>query len=1261
MQLRLSFLSALALLLVPAHPAGAYTFKETIGHEGVTVEYSLSGIQGRLEPYYASKHANVAHWIGYDTQRKDGETWMVGKVYPGQTVTLSFVVSSNWRTWTRDYLTNPETISGRLGVNAYWDYSHTIFNSNDSLESLKQSSGTMTRTFTVDERAHWIRIEFGGSYTEGYDRDPKTTSIFKERSHGCKVVVALEVDHSRDSLPVEERTTVAGDDDGEDDGTEIPWVFILLGGAALFGGYRLLSKKKKDSEDTSEQEEQEGPHSTFRIVLYKEVGDTLTVDDPPRRVGARIEEITPDGARVERPDLTALITVEAEENCDAGNDYPFGKYKVADVSARRTADYGVPETATVRVTFFGPGGTLINHVLFRVADAPEIVIGEALTFAACGGKTLRMEFGINNFPGNVTGVQAQISEPAAENFIVGQPVADPAFPGKFSVSVTERGTTRKTAGDIERYDCHITVGLEGREEPLRASFILYRLHLGLRLEMRALKGYLVRFDSGWNDEIPTMDPKIRKKFGESKVTFKLIVEDEQNGVAASVIPDTEPVFSFEDLPEGNLLFIDKNGNRVQNPCQLMQFKYTCRGSYDDNTVWGVICSTAAGLFPPNRAKARVTLRVSWRGQTFEDSIEVPIISQPYVDIADIDKYNRWLDENEQRYKKILELKHKIEFNRAFHELFPFYYKVYAMAEGYHPDFGVYEPDYKRIMHIYDSFVSGKIGHYFANETAWHTGLSAADENFNAFLATFAAMEKSWPVIGMRIALGFFTAGTSELVFTPFSALVKMQDRVNEGEDSALKCFAMASGEVIFWEGLFWVGGKTFEYLKNKAVELGYVDKAMEYFNNMKEKLLGNKKVQETLEAFNKLKETLKQWKDAREATKKMASNKGYNTANLGEKVQEAGQKVANSKATARANANKAIRITRQKGDAVFTKTSQIAEESAKIARKDAQKIVDRFKDVMNNPTATEDEIRRATLALQGNKHAQNILRNSQSDLLRANFNANMQRIYQEADSLTIKKLADRLGVPETDIQPWNGASGNDATELYLGKKIAADRDVTFQVRKDGKWVDIREDIMEECYAEAFFEKHYKFLPDDKKELLKEMKRVDQAVVNGETGLESYGKDLERIIDKTRQTEKLLDPHRVSKTFKHKCDEFISRGASCHEQAAQLEAMGMYDEAMRVRGYGESLVEEGIRQNTKQFKRILDPRIQALNVKGVKQDYSLLYEKISILESLGNPPPKDALPITLEEARAVLWDQYGTTIEAVIDECAEAIVKVNESL
>ena len=114
-----------------------------------------------------------------------------------------------------------------------------------------------------------------------------------------------------------------------------------------------------------------------------------------------------------------------------------------------------------------------------------------------------------------------------------------------------------------------------------------------------------------------------------------------------------------------------------------------------------------------------------------------------------------------------------------------------------------------------------------------------------------------------------------------------------------------------------------------------------------------------------------------------------------------------------------------------------------------------------------------------------------------------------------------------------------------------------------------------------------------------------------------------------------------------------------EGQAMLFESGMKEDALRVLGYGDALIEEGVRQNVKQFKRILVPRIEAAAAKGAKLDYTKLMAKIRVLDSIASPPPKGAIPISLEEARLVLNNQFGTTLEAVVEECGQAVLDVNK--
>jgi len=1061
---------------------------------------------------------------------------------------------------------------------------------------------------------------------------------------------------------LKEVETVASSDPGEDDGsgtdadggeeqgdTTIPWIFIggvLIGGAVVAG--RAVKKKNGKGRKETGKEKKETPHSTFRMVLYKDFGDTLVVDEPARTVSVRIEETTPSGQKRARPDLLPRISIAAEEHCLVSNTRTDGQYKSVDVNALRNEDGSAPQTARLKVTFNGPGGMFINHVTFFVLDKPSLVMAEALSFAAYQGRTLEMEMGMNGYAGQpVTKMDIRLSS-GAEEYFTASLRQDTEVAGKFVAQVSEtatlpEGKQEENAGDIEKYSCFVTIWLDGLQEPVEGCFDLYRLHLGLSVDLRALKGYLVSYDSTHEHEDLATDPKERKKFGESLFKFKLTVVDPDTGEVKSVIPDRDPAFVFMDESEGSQLFLDKYGNEIQNLCDSMKFEYSFQGVYSDNTVWGYIHSTKGGLYPPNRAKAKVLVVVSWRGQTFSQEVIVPILSQPYVDINDNREYSNWLNENQRRIEQLIDIRKKIICDPHFAELVPFYYKIHATIEAYDPRFGIYEPDYNAIMRIFNRYCSGEIGSTFVNSSVWQPTWTEADENFNAFVATWGSMERSWTVLGFRIALGFFTAGGSEVVLAPYSAMARMQDYVNKGGDSAYEGFKQASCEIIFWEGVFYAGGKLIgKAAKNKTVQAGW------------SKLKDN---------YNKLKDRFKSLLKTRESTRQMSGIKGVNQAALGNQVKEGGRKAAEAGKESVVKANDAIRKTRQKGDKVFKKKSLIQEEVVKLARKDARKLLNNFEELLNSGKATPDELRRSALAIQGNKSAQELLRNHPSNDVRACFNKQMLEIYKKTDPVTIKKLAQKMGLPESDIRTWNGASGNDLDDLLQGRKIAADRDVTFQFKdKNGEWVDIDESVMEQAYADAFHEVNFNFLPADKQQALKTLKKYDQAVVNGKYGLESYGDDLTRIIDKAHQTEKLVDAERVARTFEHKCKEFLKQGESCQQQAEQLVQGGFIEEARHIMGYGEALVKEGIRQNVKQFKRILDPRIQAIIAKGQPNKYKALYEKLKVLEALGDPPPKDLLPLSsVEEARLVLADQFDTTIEAVIEECRDLIPEVNKYL
>ncbi|MBQ9660586.1 MAG: hypothetical protein IJV37_04890 [Bacteroidales bacterium] len=1088
-------------------------------------------------------------------------------------------------------------------------------------------------------------------------------------------------------------TTEAGGNTGEEltppaksDDTTIPWEVVIPG--AVIGGWGVHQirkrnknkggKNKSKPEKETKKKKEEKP-STYRMILWKSCGDTLYFGEPPVQVGARIVEVKDDGTVVQRPDLTSTIHISGKANALVEKVRTEGKYRMADLTPMSTMDKQVPETATVSFIFEGEQARFVRNLVFKVEGEAAILVAPTISFAAGQGKTLEMGFALLGGLKSPDKINIKLSDGAQEHFRarLEQSAEDADI---FNIHLTEMGKADQIAGTVEEYTCTIEAWPRGKAQPVKETFDICRIHPGLRLQIRALKSYLVEIGSTPdNDIMPVKGSKRRLQYAQSRVDWQLVVIDEQqDGQVRSVFPDEKPVFTYEDDYEGSMLFTERdksnyvpehgdlvtydgtfyrdyNGETIPSLVQSLAFEYKTAGRMPDGGYWGVISAAQGYLAPPNRSHVKVKVSMVWRGTTYTQEVRVPLNSQPIRDQIpegmDVMRgLARWDNLDLDRKNKLMDIQRNICLDSRFMELRPMFYKVTVMLEGYNSAFGYDDADYENVMDIYRRFSIGEIGTAFANKSTF----SPDTEDLDAAMATIASMEKSVPVIIMRIGLGIVTGGASEVAFAPISALSEMKEYVDKGGDSAFEAFQQSSWNIVKMELGFAIGGKVVgkSWAKIKQFRADKAARSKAVAGQVEKLTVATKKAAESTRVSEGL----------------SSAAKNFNSAKTAEKISKAASKAKKVLKSSNELADDAIRQVRN-NPSLYTSESKLAEEAAKAARKDGQKLLDEFKRVMNNPTATKEEMRKATLALQGNKTAQNLLRNQPSDMLRANFNAQMQSMYDDIDVVVVKRLRNKISDAyptyknkPPEVRVFKGATGNAGDELRLGRKIGADRDVTYQFKgHDGKWYDLNENLMGDTYAEVFNEMQYKFVPKDHAELMKTLKKADQAVVNGRLGLESYGDDLGRIIDPARQAEKLGDPERIAKTYIHKCKEWMDQGKEAHKQAHMLFESGMKEDALRVLGYGDALIEEGVRQNVKQFKRILVPRIEAAAAKGAKLDYTKLMAKIRVLDSIASPPPKGAIPISLEEARLVLKNQFGTTLEAVVEECGQAVLDVNKVL
>ncbi|MCR5092603.1 MAG: hypothetical protein K6B72_01315, partial [Lachnospiraceae bacterium] len=364
---------------------------------------------------------------------------------------------------------------------------------------------------------------------------------------------------------IQEDTTVAQDKPGEDTGTtinneiidgpkdkesDIPGAVATgVGGAIVAGGLAgaAAGKKKKKGKKDPEEEEEKDP-VTYKMIIYKDFGDTLRPGDT-KMVYARIEQYKPiQEAKSFRDDLTAQIQCDSPDGVmtveDAGISTNGCDWKVAKVTVPEGCSY--PQGA-VSFILPGAGGTYIRHVIFKIEN-PAIIFGQenlglpanhlnntvelpggssvaeavaaakasgASPTAANGGPVARpvngvfhLPFGVYGMPVEGTTVEIKLEQRCSTDsegrFISGstkhekgcpytvevQPDPEYKDKGLWELLIREVLDYELDAGTTEGLMIHLTAknGKEGTENFLKAEkdFPLYRIHMGLVLNVDTL-------------------------------------------------------------------------------------------------------------------------------------------------------------------------------------------------------------------------------------------------------------------------------------------------------------------------------------------------------------------------------------------------------------------------------------------------------------------------------------------------------------------------------------------------------------------------------------------------------------------------------------------------------------------------------------------------------------------------------------------------------------------------------------------------------
>ena len=1008
-----------------------------------------------------------------------------------------------------------------------------------------------------------------------------------------------------------ENTVRADDDDqwlgggdneegGEDGGTILPpWMIpVGVGTIGTFVGYKLIKRRRKGDEDgpdepedelekepEEEPEEEDEPKkpSTYKMILYKNFGSKLVVGDEPKIVGARIEERTAEGKRIERHDLTKQIEIEQGENLRIVETGLKDKYKVASITAD---DY--PEEShegDIWFIFRTPNGALRNKVVFNI-EMSEIIFGQDnLTLPSGYEKEVRLPFvavGLDRSEDIVAQISPADGNPDLANTYSVNVEWDEETHMHFAV-IHDLKPAGKLAGRYERHLLEIEAPSKSGKS-IKGSLDIRRFHMGLAVHVGDIGCYIEEYSARKHATRRFAFAGAEGKTYTPAETHSSIVLYEYDESEHKVL-QLAPVLTgckWKAFDDEKQKLVDKLGLQCNQTGE--------KGDKGGSEAIFRCCRCA--LDAPQRIEVILTLTTKHLDREYSTDTKVLLCSQPVRHFGSLNEEMAVLKEEEHTTERLLHIQRAIFEQGLYEKLFPLEKFIEVMLEGYKPEYG-YDPDQvKRVRDLYTGVLSGTI------EGAG--GKAAKDmtlaEEVGLFLEVFIARSKEIEdSMGFftRLVVGVATMGCADVVFTGLEIVRDMKEYVDNGGDSVWEGFIVgakvAAREFVMDQAGGYAmekmskiaknAGLTPEAIKKGAMEM--VDEGKGFLNTIKGKVMKN--------ALN----------DSTEASKRAISKSKM--------IKE----MAKSKPLTKAEKE-------------LLEISEFGFEHAKEQVRDLQAAVDLYRMNPHGP-GNKEMLNKLILDVQQNKQAMYLLNNADESLnyVRSKFNTTLETIYEETDSAVKKKLSQGTGIPEHMIEKLN-ATTSDKMKLIKGQKVTMDRDVTYF------WKDANGDIhyfsqknTTELYNKEFYQKSLGYKASDSKFANRWAGKMDQTNIEDVLHhAESYGKDLDNMLKPELHKQALLDPTKVGDTVTYKGKEWFGKGEALLENAKGITDL---TERQLMQSQGVSSIMEGIRQEVKQFDNFVNPRnIARLQANGASRIPDNLRAAVECCRRINKMESADAL-------------------------------------
>ena len=959
-----------------------------------------------------------------------------------------------------------------------------------------------------------------------------------------------------------------GDEGGESEGTTLPpWVIPTAVGTIVGGiGYKIVKKRrrKKDEEDPDpndpnnpnddddvDDDEPKKP-STYKMILYKNFGSTLTVGDEPQMVGARIEEITAEGKKIKRHDLTQQIEIEQGNHLRIVETGMVDKYKAAYITADEYPKEE-PHEGDVWFIFRSLNGALKNKVVFKI-EKSEIIFGQDnLTIPSGYEKEVRLPFVAVGFDGSKE-ITARIVPSDGNEELANTYSVEVEWSEKDRLHyaiIRDLKPAGKLAGKYERHQLEIEVPSKVGE-PIKGTLDVRRFHMGLALHVGDIGCYIEPYDSGKHKSrrFAFMGPEGRTFVPAETLASIVLYEYDE---AEHKVLQLAPVLTgckWKAFNDEKQQLVDKLGLQ----CELTE-ELGDKGGRE-----AVFRCCRCSLDAPQRIEAIVQLAASHLDREYTSETKVLLCSQPIRHFGSLDDEMAALKQDEHVTERLLHIQKAIYEQGLYEKLFPLEKFIDVMLEGYKPEYGYDPAQVKRVRDLYTGVLSGRIEGANGQAAKPMTLAEEVGLFLEVFITNSKKVEESMGFF-TRMVVGVATMGCSEAVFTGLEVVSNMKEYVDNGGDS-------------IWGG-FYVGAKVVvrEYITEKV----------------------------TMGAMNKLSDVAKKAGLTPDAIKKGAmemveEGKGYlNTIKgkvmknaINDSTEATGRAVSKSKMIK--EMAKAQPLT--KAEKELMQISEFGLEHAKEQVRDLQAAVDLYRMNPHGP-GNKEMLNKLILDVQQNKQAMYLLKEADSSLnyVRSEFNNTLETIYKETDEAVKKKLAKRLGLPDNYKIEVLNATSSDKALLLEGKKITMDRDITYYWKDEfGDVHYFSQKSTTDLYNKEFYEKALGYKPADSKFANRFANKMDQT--NIEDVLfhpESYGDDLNNMLKEEFRGRALLDPTKVGDTVTYKGKEWFGKGEALLKEANNITDL---TERQLMQSQGLSSIMEGLRQEVKQFDNFVNPRNMA---------------------------------------------------------------------